>query len=78
MWMVRLLYLTPLSTIFQLYRVGQFYWWRKPEYPEETTNLIWERSAYIKIYYCSFYSVQQYIFSQYVWSERPFIMKAIR
>ena len=29
----------PLSTIFQLNRGDNFYRWRKPEYPEKTTDL---------------------------------------
>ena len=31
--------LTPHSTILQLYRDDQFYWWCKHEDPEKTTDL---------------------------------------
>ena len=46
-----LFYLTSLSIIFRLYRGGQFYWWRKQENPEKTTDLSRDKLYHIMLYW---------------------------
>jgi hypothetical protein len=57
----------PLSTI-QLYHGGQFYWWRKQEYPEKTTDKLYcMMKTHGLIFFLSIFAVflgRDFFFSQ--------------
>jgi len=59
--------LTTLSTIFQLYRGDQFYWWRKPDWSRYTNATLQIKLKRRQSYKMTRYGKQ--VFLQKTWRE---------
>ena len=51
-WLVWCIVLNANFNTFQLYTGGEFYWWRKPKYPDKSTDLsqVTDKLNYIALY----------------------------
>jgi hypothetical protein len=68
-------YFTPLSTTFQLYCGGHFYWWRKLEYPEKTTDCRKSLKNFYVFFSCPIICL--YVLSSMLWNRYDFRVKTM-